>query len=101
MCKTNLVKSREKNTIRVGSDNTNVTECSLLVPTIECCDVGLNSFSRRLCSFSLVSGDGLGDCEYHVSFEYLVTVALFENGEAFGTNFRISDLLIKSKKLTN
>jgi hypothetical protein len=70
----------------------------LLVPAIECCDVGLSSHSRRLCSFSLISGDGLGDFEYHVSFEYLVSMALFENGEAFGTNFRISDLLIKKEK---
>jgi hypothetical protein len=83
----------------VSPDNTNVTECSkLLVPAIECCDVGLSSCSRRPRSFSLISGGGLGDFEYHVSFEYLVSMALFENGEAFGTNFRISDLLIKKEK---
>jgi hypothetical protein len=80
----------------VSPDNTDVTECStLLVPAIECCNVGLSSCSRRLCSFSLVSGDGLGDFKYHVSSEYLISVALFKNGEAFGANFRISDLLIK------
>ena len=79
----------------MSPDNTDVTEWPLSVPTIECCDVGLNSFSRRLRGFSLASGDGLGHFEYHVSFEYLVSAALFENGEAFGANFRISDLLIK------
>jgi hypothetical protein len=81
--------------LRVSLDNTNVTEYSLSVPTIECCDVGLNSLSKRLRGFSLVSGDGSGDFEYHVSFEYLVSAELFENGDAFGANFRISDLLIK------
>lgn len=81
--------------VKVSPDNSDVTECSLSVPTVECCDVGLNSLSRRLRGFGLVSEDGMGDFKYHVSFEYLVSAALFENGEAFGPNFRISDLLIK------
>jgi hypothetical protein len=65
---------------------------------VECCDIGLNSLSRRLRGFSLISEDGLGDFGYHVSFEYLVSAAQFENGETFGANFRISDVLIKMKK---
>ena len=54
------------------------------------CDEGFDSLSRRLCDSSFISGDGLGDVK-HVSFGDLVGEILFNNGEAFGINFQISD----------
>jgi hypothetical protein len=47
---------------------------------------GFDSLSRRLHSFSFISGDGLGDVKYHVSGDLVGTI-LFNNSKGFGVNF--------------